>query len=221
MEGKQFLQARARVGAVIQRSTPAFQNLIGKKLDKFLVKIDKVVIDHLHDIGKKIVEAVQESMKNSGGGITYTYIENGEILKEHTASVPFMPPAVLTGDLMNAIKYKVSYGDQTVSVGVYNESLGSYKTIKYFSNYYFKKKGEKGEWIKNVVIVGESGTQRPISEYARNLEEEQDRPFIRATFENMLEEFKGDYRRKMREEVAPLFKGKTPPVYFRMYAVKF
>lgn len=213
------LQARARIGAVLQRSTPAFQNLVGKKLDKFLVTIDKEIKNHLHKVGETVVTAIQDLISlSSPAGRNYTYVDtDGNVVDEHKASKLLQPPAMFMGDLLKSITFKVNLGDQSVVVGVFNPGVGEqYGTIAYYKKYYMKLDG-KYQFVPDVVIVDDSGMKTPIKEYARKLEEEQDRPFLRNTFENILLEKKDELRQNLRDKLSELFKGKKPPVFFRIY----
>ena len=216
MKNKSLLEAQVKIGSVLQKSTPAFKALMGKKLDKFLVTIDKEIADHLEQMGELLVETIKESMWSSSGGTKYTYVDTkGNIVDEHVASVEFNPPSPFQENLINSLEYRVERWSGVVRIGVYTSGVGNqYPTIAYYSNY----KMRDGSWLSNVVIVGPpGGTRTPIKEYARMLEEEQNRPFIHNIIQNKAQEFKEDLRKELRDNLSSLFKGKKPPVYFRLY----
>lgn len=220
MKNKDFYDAQVKIGSVLQRATPAFKALIGKKIDKFLVTIDREIADHLEQMGQVLVEEIKAAMWNSSGGTKYTYVDTKGVPipgkeGEHIASTEFNPPAPFQKNLINYLDYRVERWKGTVRIGVFNAGVGNqYPTIAYYSNYKLKD----GTWLSNVVIVGPpGGTRTPIKDYAKMLEEEQNRPFLHNIIENKAQEFKEDLRKELRDNLSPLFKGKKPPVYFRLY----
>ena len=215
--GEDIISARTKLGSVLHRATPAFRNLVGKKLDKFLVEIDKTINNHLEEVGERIVDVIRKSIMASSSGRVYTYLDkDGNEIETHQSSIAMSAPNYFTGDLWESIEFKVNKGLQTVEVGVWNTSTGNqYATIAYYPRYY--STAEK-RWIKDAVITGEGGMKTPIKDYARMLEEEQDRPFLRVNFYNTMLELNEEFRRDLRNNLSHLFEGKLPPVHFRFYA---
>lgn len=216
MENKSLVEAQVKIGSVLQKSTPAFKALIGKKLDQFLVTIDREIADHLEQMGQVLVEEIKKAMKSSSGGTKYTYVDTkGSIVDEHIASQEFNPPSPFKSDLINSLDYRVERWGGFVRIGVYNSGTGNqYPTIAYYSNY----KLRDGTWLSNVVIVGPpGGTKTPIEEYARKLEEEQNRPYLHNIIFNKSQEFKGDLSKELKENISKALKGEKSPVYFRLY----
>lgn len=219
----QAARMRVSIGAVFSKPS-AFNKWAKNKFDRFTQDIADLIDEELMKFGTAVVEKIKENLMAStpGGNIYQIVDKKGNVLEEWRASAPGQMPAVFTELLLNSIDYQVGCGADRadfVEIGVFSNAQWKYKTIAFHGP---DKKHPYGR-----IVVGEGGTPHPVREYAKVLEGESpeqtaigdERPFLRTSFKQVLDEQRKDRQRRMKEIFEKRF-GEKVNVSFRIYVGK-
>lgn len=215
----QAARMRASIGAVFTKPT-AFDKWAKDRFDKMTQLIADLIDDELMKFGGAVAERAKMNIEGSApsGGVYQIVDTKGNILEEWTASAPGQHPAILTNLLFNSIDFQVGGGGDRadfVEIGVFSKALWEYKTIAFYGP------NEKHPFGR--IVVGDSGHEHPVREYAKLMEEGgpnvEARPFLKPAFKEILSESRKDRQEKLNTVFKLIF-GKKVPVSFRIYVGK-
>jgi hypothetical protein len=206
---------RASIGSVFYRPS-AFDNWANKKFNRLCDAISEVIDNALEKISEETVQLAKNILAGSGpsGGHYLIVDKKGKIIDEWTASEEGNPPAIFTGLLMENIEKRILSGGRRADyfeVGVFSNEAWEYKTIAFY--------GPNKKYPYGRIVVGEGGIAHPVSEYAKILEKDMDRPFLRPAFEIAVVNGRTAYQQVMKQHLFQIF-GEKVPVTFRMYFSK-